>query len=436
MTRLLLSSYACRPGRGSEPGAGWAWAIAAASTVEQVRLLTRRVNVAAIQQGLDELHITNVEVEGLELGPLWRFAKRTLPFGTQLYYLMWQRALSRRVATFRVGDFTVAHHLTFAADWLPVGVSSAPCPLVLGPVGGATRTSMRELHLYPKSAWAEEIIRNVITGAGRLVWGRPAMKRAAVVLAQNRDELAAFPAAPIIVEPNVIAEPPEAPLARPGRRGTQREAVVVGRLVPMKGVQHALQALSQPEAAGWCLTIIGSGRLEPRLRSMATLLGINNRVTFAGQLSHSETVTRIRKADALVSLSLHEAAGFAVAEAVAAGTPVVYAAKGGPLELTGTRDHPVQVSASIATQVGAALAKIDGRLAPTDRWSASRLPALQGMIYAMAEAGAIRREESGDTFIDPTDATAAHLSSNRDSMPDRPYASPPRLGAFHPPVPK
>jgi hypothetical protein len=33
--RILLSVYACEPGKGSEPGVGWRWA------VEMARLVTR-----------------------------------------------------------------------------------------------------------------------------------------------------------------------------------------------------------------------------------------------------------------------------------------------------------------------------------------------------------------------------------------------------------
>lgn len=43
--RVLVSAYACTPGRGSEPGAGWEWA-AAAARENWVLLLTRSNNRA------------------------------------------------------------------------------------------------------------------------------------------------------------------------------------------------------------------------------------------------------------------------------------------------------------------------------------------------------------------------------------------------------
>ena len=50
--RLLLSAYACEPGRGSEPGVGWNWAIALAALGHDVWVLTRANNRDRIEQAL------------------------------------------------------------------------------------------------------------------------------------------------------------------------------------------------------------------------------------------------------------------------------------------------------------------------------------------------------------------------------------------------
>ena len=44
MARILLSAYACEPGRGSEPGVGWGWATELAELGHEVWVLTRADN--------------------------------------------------------------------------------------------------------------------------------------------------------------------------------------------------------------------------------------------------------------------------------------------------------------------------------------------------------------------------------------------------------
>jgi short-subunit dehydrogenase len=42
--RILLSAYACEPGRGSEPGVGWHWATELARLGHEVAVITRSNN--------------------------------------------------------------------------------------------------------------------------------------------------------------------------------------------------------------------------------------------------------------------------------------------------------------------------------------------------------------------------------------------------------
>ena len=52
--RILAFAYACEPGRGSEPGAGWSWARMLAGLGE-TWVVTRANNREAIEAGLDGL---------------------------------------------------------------------------------------------------------------------------------------------------------------------------------------------------------------------------------------------------------------------------------------------------------------------------------------------------------------------------------------------
>ena len=61
---------------------------------------------------------------------------------------------------------------------------------------------------------------------------------------------------------------------------------------------------------------------------------MSNRVKFQGQVARDVLLQAMGNASALVHPSLHEEAGFVVAEALALGTPVVCLDRGGPPVLT------------------------------------------------------------------------------------------------------
>ena len=68
--KILLSAYACEPGKGSEPGMGWHWALEIARLGHEVHILTRANNVNPIECGLAELDGLRLKVHGYDL-PRW-----------------------------------------------------------------------------------------------------------------------------------------------------------------------------------------------------------------------------------------------------------------------------------------------------------------------------------------------------------------------------
>jgi glycosyltransferase involved in cell wall biosynthesis len=111
----------------------------------------------------------------------------------------------------------------------------------------------------------------------------------------------------------------------------------VGRLLPIKGVEQWLRALPRVLAGhpelGAC--VVGSGPAEAELRAEAARLGIAGRVRFTGRLPHAEVARFLRACRAVAVPSVTQAGGRAegmptvVAEALAAGAPLVATATGG-----------------------------------------------------------------------------------------------------------
>ena len=106
----------------------------------------------------------------------------------------------------------------------------------------------------------------------------------------------------------------------------QRVIAFTGRLVPHKGVGSLLRALALlPEDVA--LVVVGRGPTLPNLLSTARRLGVEERVRFCPNVSDEDLPRYLRAADLFVFPSQNRLEGFglAVAEAMAAGLPVVIA---------------------------------------------------------------------------------------------------------------
>ena len=106
----------------------------------------------------------------------------------------------------------------------------------------------------------------------------------------------------------------------------KRVAIFTGRLVPHKGIDVMLQALVQLPS-DVVLVVIGAGPRFSSLVGQARRLGVVDRVRFCPRVSDEELPRYLALADVFVfpSQSRLEGFGLAVAEAMAAGLPVVIA---------------------------------------------------------------------------------------------------------------
>lgn len=389
--RVVLSASACAPDRGSEPGTGWQWATAAASRHE-VWLLTPERNRDAIESersGRPDLAgLTPVYVPE----PSWIPTDASALRFRRARYLFWQREVGVMARELhRTARFDVAHHVTFASDWQPCGLARLDdLPLVWGPVGGATRSAWPLWRELGPRGLAEEAVREVVTGTARRAIGRRVARRAAVTVAMNPDVAAAFGSvADVVVEPNVAIDPAVLDHPSPPTGPTDRycTAVFAGRLIGWKGARLAIEALARPEAADWRLELLGEGPREGDLRRLADGLGLADRVEFRGYRPRDEVLDTLARADAFVFPSLHDSAGWAVAEAITLGCPVVCLDRGGPALLAGeVGDQVVPVTASVVADLATALDRVRPRGDRSPRWTADRLPDVIDDLYRRAVA--------------------------------------------------
>jgi glycosyltransferase involved in cell wall biosynthesis len=345
--KVLVSAYACEPGKGSEPEVGLEVVLAAARHHE-VWVITRDNNLAPLRRYLadhplrDRIHLHGVDLPGLAMR-----AKRWGIAGMQWYYDRWQqRALDAARQLDRLVGFDVVHHATFASYWARTGLAELDKPLVWGPVGGAVEVPRGWWGTLGVSGAGEEALRLVTR---RLLAARPVVRRtirrATVVIAQNGETAARLGRArpgPITVLPNASAVGPVALEDPPHIRG--RDVVCAGRLVPWKAVPLAIAAMRHVTHPDSRLRVFGAGPDAARSAAAASRAGLSDRVELCGHVPREELLRAVAGAGVLLHPALHEEAGLVVAEALSLNTPVVALRRGGPAELVARyTESPAQV---------------------------------------------------------------------------------------------
>ncbi|HHX48334.1 MAG TPA: glycosyltransferase family 4 protein [Brevibacterium sp.] len=117
------------------------------------------------------------------------------------------------------------------------------------------------------------------------------------------------------------------------QRTAHPSIVVLGRLVPQKRVEYAIQAVADlsGEFPGLSLDIVGSGWWQSHLEQTVRDLGVEDRVVFHGHVSEAEKHHLLARAWLHAMPSLKEGWGLVVVEAGIHGTPTVaFTEAGGP----------------------------------------------------------------------------------------------------------
>ncbi|MGC8876986.1 glycosyltransferase family 4 protein [Thermus sp.] len=334
--KVLLSAYACEPGKGSEPGVGWNLARHLAEHHE-VWVLTRANNRPAIEAELARNPVPRLRFVYHDL-PSWaRFWKRGQR-GVQLYYYFWQLTaipLVRRLH--RDVGFDVVQHVTFVKYWAPSALAFLKgVPFVWGPVGGGESSPLAFWPTLGFRGAHYEVARTLARALGELdPLVRLTARRAALALATTPDTAARLARLgarriEVVSEAALSEEEIEALGGLPSPEPGLVRFLSVGRLLAWKGFHLGLMAFARSgleDAEYW---IVGDGPERRRLEALARRLGVAERVHFWGKLPRSEVLSLLAQVHALVHPSLHDSGGWVCLEAMAAGRPVICLDLGGP----------------------------------------------------------------------------------------------------------
>jgi len=340
MSRILLSAYACEPGKGSEPAVGWMWATSLAALQHEVWVITRAANRSAIEQephrATNRMHFVYCDL------PLRARRWKRFPGAIYLYYFVWQWLafhLARRMN--RAQHFDCVHHVTFVSLRGPSFMGWLGIPFYLGPVSGGECVPWSLRRSMTLRAQAFELARdcaNMIARYDPLL--RSAYRRARRIYVASNDSL--------VLVPRRYRYKCEVRLAVGLTRqqlGLTRRCVAngnatlrclyVGRLLEWKGLKIALLAMQRLQEQGMRahLTLIGDGPARAAMQRLASQLGIADVVSWHPWLAHEEVLRQFHHHNIFLFPSLRDSGGMAVLEALAHGLPVVCTDLGGPAHI-------------------------------------------------------------------------------------------------------
>jgi rhamnosyl/mannosyltransferase len=166
------------------------------------------------------------------------------------------------------------------------------------------------------------VARPVYGRARRIIVSSPALAEHASALAPYRERLAVVPFG---IDPcRWHATPAIAARAAAIRKAAGGRPLVLfaGRMVPYKGLDVLLRAFERMDAAAW---LAGDGPSRNAATALARRLGLEDRVTFTGEVPHDELVALFHACDVFVlpSITPAEAFGYVQLEAMACARPVV-----------------------------------------------------------------------------------------------------------------
>lgn len=324
--KVLMSAYACEPGRGSEPEVGWQWALQMAQ-VHDVTVVTRTNNRPAIEAALPTAPEPHPKFRYFDL-PDWalRFKRRGwLPVA--IYYLLWQAGVRRHLAG-RLTEFDLIHHVTFNSFRQPGFWWCCGRPVVLGPLGGGQVCPWRMWlrfgrWMLPEGLRSLSVLTTPLWPHLHLSW-----QAATRILVANRDTARRLPPwqqhkVRLLLETGIESRQVLPP--RPRADGWPVKFLWISRLERIKACALALEAFAHARHAEprLSLSLVGDGPDAPHARAVAARLGLGEAVHWYGRLPRENIPAVLQEHDVFVFTSVRDTSGNVLLEAMAAGLPAV-----------------------------------------------------------------------------------------------------------------
>lgn len=331
--KILLSSYACRPGAGSEPGLGWN-TVVSLSKYHDVWVIVAEEFRPDIENYLKKTPLPNVNWIFYDYTKLF-MNRRENELIRRLHYYLWQhfaysvaRPLSDQV------PFDASVHVTYGSYWRPSFLARLPMPFIWGPVGGAENAPIHWYRYLDIKTLFWESQKQIFEKLSFLLDPsvRNTAKKARVTLVatkstEKRVKQLGAPNVAYMTQAKLPLHEIDSLAQMPRKEASSTVRFFSsGRIIGWKGIQFAVRAFARflkdyPDAEYWH---VGDGSLTQEIRALAAELGIGDKFQIIEGKTRQQNFELLAQADVCVFPCLHDEPGLVVLEAMAAGKPLVF----------------------------------------------------------------------------------------------------------------
>lgn len=327
--KIFVSAYACEPGLGSEIGVGWHWVLEMSKHFE-LWVLTRESNRGTIEPWI----AAHPEFAGIHFLyfdlPKWaRFWKKGLR-GVRTYYNLWQYCTNRIVKrTMQDNEIKIFHHLTYGNVLWKVSSYGQKQFFVWGPVGGLETIPAEYSRHYTRKSRLIEWMRRTAIKMLPLNYGlKKRCRNADLILCKTEITRELLPAKyrdKSVLFTDVAVEKNEHAQIAQSKDSNRIEFITVGRLDAWRGFDLIIESFARAAVNDkpMHLTIVGKGSDKARLTLLAEKLGLQEQVTFTGNIPMELYYKLLAAADVVVNASLKEGAVTVSFDSMAMGKPLI-----------------------------------------------------------------------------------------------------------------
>ena len=327
--KILLSSYACEPEKGSEPGIGWNIALELAK-YHEVHVLTRSNNLPSINEAMAHYEGAKPIFHGYDL-PHWLTFWKKKRRGYHLYYYLWQYGAYLKYRKF-ANTCDIVQHVTFANWAMPSLFMFCKSFCVYGPIG-EVHTPVQVMRSLPFKVQMKERLRQ---------WGMWLFTHlepcrvltphlADLILESGHDDMASgFPrnmASKIHQHPQtgINTKEPEYKLIRQRQDDGKTRLLICSEFMHWKGVTYACEVFGRiaSKRDDVEIHIIGKGAEQRNMERILERHDVTSKVIWHGFVSKHEMLQALLDADILLYPSYHHGLATVILQAMWAGLPIV-----------------------------------------------------------------------------------------------------------------
>lgn len=339
MAKILLSTYACEPNKGSEPEVGWQWAINIAKKHE-TWILTKANNEETIEDyknrsaeniPWDNLHFIYVDL------PKWLVFWKKGNRGMRTYYYLWaKKAYSIAKNLHNKEHFDLVHSVTFVSLTQPCFLYKLSAPFVWTVAGGENINKEIGYKLKLKEKLYEFIRSIGQKKAKHSIRVNSALKKGSLILATTEETAILIPKK--YKSKTVITSAIGIDKKRNIKNYDDNNVIRVllsGKFIYLKGIRIGIDAILKviDKYENVQFTILGNGPYEQEYKKKCVKY-IGNKIEFIDKVPHDKMSELYYKHDFLINTALRDSGCLVAMEAMSVGLPIVCLNTGGVRAMT------------------------------------------------------------------------------------------------------